>query len=202
MFQDEDFKEPENKIDLFKAIFLDTDDSDTEQIPRVFIKSTDDKKEELTASLPDKSNEAVNVLRNTSPPRGIFANLDLDKLSARNKNIGDNRNENVKSTALPTTVFESEKSGIETGDTKSDNSVPLPENCYGPSLPAVPADRPKTSIILQLDVNDDKWVEKPLKDGHRRKAKSHHKKKHKKEKKKEKHKKKKSKRRSSDSDSD
>ncbi|XP_046752657.1 G patch domain-containing protein 1 homolog [Diprion similis] len=67
-------KEMEKK-DLFKAIFVSSsEDSDSEREEEL----DDDK---FKSVLIGKNPGELNVQRNTSPPRGIFANLDLDSLN-------------------------------------------------------------------------------------------------------------------------
>ena len=66
----------EEKKDLFKAIFLSSsEDSDSE------VEESLDS-EVVKSVLIGKTTAEINLERNTSPPRGIFANLDLDNLMA------------------------------------------------------------------------------------------------------------------------
>ncbi|XP_014242880.1 G patch domain-containing protein 1 homolog [Cimex lectularius] len=140
------FEDPEKKIDLFKAIFCSDEENEEEEEP--------------------ESNK--NALRNTSPPRGIFANLDLDALKA-------------KPQALP--------------DEPTASNKPDPQLLYGPSLPAKPVFfKPtashKDSSDSEPDSSEDEWVEKGKAVKEKKDEKKKHKK-HKKESKKEKHKSKK-----------
>ncbi|XP_071450993.1 G patch domain-containing protein 1 homolog [Hetaerina americana] len=83
---------PTNKIDLFKAIFLSSSDSETEEettpqsqdirvVESLSAATSGRTKSPITENTPIASE--LNVDRNTSPPRGVFANLDLDAINHR-----------------------------------------------------------------------------------------------------------------------
>jgi G patch domain-containing protein 1 len=158
-----DLEETGNKMDLFKAIFENSDDEDSE--------------EEETDKPPKAT--PVEPLRNTSPPRGIFANLDLDALS---------NNRKPKESPAP----------------KEAEAEPEDPLAYGPKLPQVKftnVSLPQPKILTVTVDNssssssssdDGEWVEKSSKS-----SKKHSKKSHKKSKKKEKHKKHKKKKKKS-----
>lgn len=67
----------EEKKDLFKAIFLSSDEEKEDEEEE---KSSAMDDEKVKAALIGNKAAAMNVQRNTSPPRGIFANVDLDSL--------------------------------------------------------------------------------------------------------------------------
>lgn len=195
---------PSKKIDLFKAVFASDSESDEQENGPD--DTLDDSKKELLASLgkpisstasssfrahlPDnpfapKSAKELNILRNTSPPRGIFRSLiDTSELLAKAR-AADMQ---LKSTEL-----------------KQGGEHTTEKDSYGPSLP--PANRPpddattkhhsNPSSSMQSDIHfQDDWVERSS-DRQSKKSKKEKKEKHrdKKEKKvkKDKHKSKKSK---------
>lgn len=168
--KEEEFNVPDtgNKIDLFAAIFLDSD-SDDEQ-------GKETKKEEFKKSGRDLEtpyeDTIKNVERNTSPARGIFENLDYCFL-------------------IPKKVEDDSKPVEEkkTDEEKKDAAVDL---AYGPKLPSTFPVR-KINSVVQPVVNDGCWVEKTERAKHKKKEKKE-KRKSKKSKHKSKHKHKKSKR--------
>jgi G patch domain-containing protein 1 len=73
-------KKPEEKKDLFKSIFCDSDDEDevkTEEKsePAANELSENQKSKFIESFLNTKNASEINVLRNTSPPRGLFKSL-------------------------------------------------------------------------------------------------------------------------------
>lgn len=192
-------KKPEEKKDLFKSIFCSSDEEDmnekppdTDQLPTSSMNEADKLKlvESLVAIKPASQ---MNVLRNNSPPRGIF------------KSIFDiKRPENEAATSLTIAVSD--------GSSSSSEGEPEEEDAYyGPKLPTSSAVVPCSSTTKppQLDQLDAKlleivrktgsskhaveeWVEKDKSSSRKskkKKDKEHKKaKKHKKEKKKHKHK--------------
>ncbi|CAB0000370.1 unnamed protein product, partial [Nesidiocoris tenuis] len=178
------FDDLSEKRDLFKAIFCDSEDE-----------------EEEPSQAPPKPSTAgqQNLLRNTSPPRGIFVNLNFDKLNAKKpepQTVNVSKPSNVK----PSTTNE------ESNKKSNDESISPPiipasssaVDLYGPALPEKPVFVRKPKIIEKsaaksssdssASSSEDEWVEK---DASRGSEKS--KKKKKKEHKKDKRKKKKSK---------
>ncbi|XP_032669581.1 G patch domain-containing protein 1 homolog [Odontomachus brunneus] len=132
------FKEQsEEKKDLFKAIFLSSsEDSDSETEENV-------DSEAVKSILIGKDPKEINVQRNTSPPRGIFAKLDLDSLVAQPKahaSKDDSPEENASSKRAETSllaVHESQNDDSlvdrsEAGDTSEAAILP---DMYGPVLP-------------------------------------------------------------------
>ncbi|RLU14986.1 hypothetical protein DMN91_012873 [Ooceraea biroi] len=116
------------KTDLFKAIFLSSsEDSDSE--PEENVDS-----EAVKSVLIGKNPKEINAERNTSPPRGIFAKLDLDNLVTQPVH-------NVTSSpAAP------KAAGSATGELQNDltgkndiiagtSQAETPPNVYGPALP-------------------------------------------------------------------
>ncbi|CAK9803275.1 G patch domain-containing protein 1 [Anthophora plagiata] len=118
----------EEKKDLFKAIFLSSsEESDSE--PEESVDS-----EAVKSVLIGKVPGEVNVNRNTSPPRGIFAKVDLDSLVTNTRN---NTQVNEKA-AIEKDEVEPE---VETEPKQSDNNSNSPEiqllpDMYGPVLPS------------------------------------------------------------------
>lgn len=79
-------KKPEEKKDLFKAIFCDSDDDDNDEDqekeesfqteePSTSILSEQQKSKFIESFLSTKPASEINVLRNKSPPRGIFTKI-------------------------------------------------------------------------------------------------------------------------------
>lgn len=66
-----------NKMDLYKAIFLSSSDEEEEEDDKNPGSSSQTQRREQPTA------KELNILRNNSPPRGIFANLDLDKLNSK-----------------------------------------------------------------------------------------------------------------------
>lgn len=117
----------EEKKDLFKAIFLSSsEESDSE--PEESVDS-----EAVKSVLIGKVPGEVNVNRNTSPPRGIFAKVDLDSLVTNTRN---NTQVNEKATEKAEV-----KPEVEIEPKQSDNNSNSPEiqllpDMYGPVLPS------------------------------------------------------------------
>jgi len=169
-FQDIEFPEPLVKADLFKAIFLSSSeesDSENEELPG---KTRDSQRDSDSSSQPAS---AKSVVRNMSPPRGIFANVDLDAINARRA-----------SKVAERPVKQREKSPSPScKDSESEEDM-----IYGPKLPTNNSTPSITSTLLapsSPDRAEELWVEKDSREKHR---------KHKKDKKHKKHKSKKHKR--------
>lgn len=79
VFQDQ-LVDSTNKLDLYRAIFLSSSDEEDDDDKNPGSSNQTQRREQPTA-------KDLNILRNNSPPRGIFANLDLDKLNS----IGSDR---------------------------------------------------------------------------------------------------------------
>lgn len=182
------FDDPPNKEDLFKAIFLSSsDESELEDAEVSKSKSFQNNRVESSSGVTSEITPAqINILRNTSPPRGIFANLDLDAINVPKKKIESQlkvvENKERKEEIVTTPITES----------SSVNNDLL----YGPCLPAslpvsqiVSVNKP---LIVSIVESNDEWTsddeEKSSEKRHKHKKK-HRKKYYKKEKKNRDHKK-------------
>jgi G patch domain-containing protein 1 len=208
-----EFPDPPAKIDLYKAIFLssseDSDSDNEEDSSANLIKES--KSEEITLSKTNKTDSLLlesvpqeedivssntvtsagkNIQRNLSPPRGVFANLDLDAINAQIKGKSNTAHENKKQTE----ISKSKQTANEDHTEHEQNSRldQTGKDMYGPQLPSVPLSVSKntTSVptvnkVLSSVVASvyNEWVEK-TNDSH----KSKHNKKHKKSSKHKKHK--------------
>lgn len=77
-------KPPAEKKDLFKAIFDSSGESEEENTPEE--ETQDERKKRIVEALNlNQSAGEINLLRNTSPPRGIFANLFTPSTSTSNE---------------------------------------------------------------------------------------------------------------------
>ncbi|XP_023951409.2 G patch domain-containing protein 1 homolog isoform X2 [Bicyclus anynana] len=189
-----------DKIDLYKAIFLS--DSENEDI-------NDD---DTTAKDKDDNDFIVkpkNIERNTSPPRGIFANIDFDEINAwrRPENeSGDNKTVENNIQTKPEETKEKTIDSINDGGKEMTGEVEQ-EETYGPKIPENLKKRLESAAIIEIDnfkpiftkknksdddnslSSSDSWVEIKTKSKKDKKKKSKkHKSKHKKSK--SKHKKK------------
>jgi G patch domain-containing protein 1 len=213
-----EFPDPPAKIDLYKAIFLSSSedsDSDSEEnnsanltkesITKEMTSSETKETEGVLEGVPqgrqeveDKETALSDKIvisaerkshRNTSPPRGVFANLDLDALNTRKE----------KSNTVLENKEESDDSEIKEppnedhGECEQNNKLEqTEENMYGPWLPSVPmaviknTSVPTVKTVLPSVVGSvhTEWVEKVKTVSH----KSKHNKKHKKSSKHKKHK--------------
>jgi hypothetical protein len=213
-----EFPDPPAKIDLYKAIFLsssDDSDSDSEENNSANLTSgsmaedttlSETKKTEgVLESVPQDRREAEdketslsdkivisaerNTQRNMSPPRGVFANLDLDALNTRKENsnrVLENKEESDISEIKPPT--NENQLEYEQNNKLQQNE----DSMYGPQLPSVPmvviknTSVPTVKTVLSSVVGSvhTEWVEKVKTVSH----KSKHNKKHKKSSKHKKHK--------------
>ncbi|KAL2715467.1 G patch domain-containing protein 1 [Vespula squamosa] len=120
-------KNSEQKKDLFRAIFLSSsEESETETEENI------DNEVVKSVLIGDSSND-MNVSRNMSPPRGIFAKLDLEELVKKTHVSTEDIKSNIKEkeTSLqlePQTTIEQnyEKKACDT----------IPAKVYGPMLPS------------------------------------------------------------------
>ncbi|XP_067211614.1 G patch domain-containing protein 1 homolog isoform X2 [Linepithema humile] len=195
------------KKDLFKAIFLSSsEDSESES-------DENDDSEAVKSVLIGKDPKEINVQRNTSPPRGIFAKLDLDSLVTQPKRVNDeSRVSKIPGTTLPATDG-SQNDVTDHNDVINDTEMAIPPDMYGPVLPqrllkqeslATTAEagdanqslKPVFRSVVVSKTTDDsrlggKWVErdktkKSKKEKKKHKHKEHKSPKHKKKSKKEK----------------
>jgi hypothetical protein len=137
-------------IDLFKAVFLSSSESEGEE----------DEKEKTNKDTEMKSSVlSDNLLPKIKPLKeGILSNMDFsifEKSNDSNKEIN-----------------------VEDSRPSSTNVIPQRgESSYGPSLPEKLPSKSTDQTVIKYDDNDsDEWVEKPARD---KKNKSSHKKKHK-----------------------
>jgi len=213
-----EFPDPPAKIDLYKAIFLSSSedsDSDSEENNPADLTSgstavgmalsktkktegvleivPQDKREveDKETALSDKIviSAERSTKRNMSPPRGVFANLDLDALSTRkensNKMLQDKEKSDISEIKPPANENE-----VECAQNK--NLQKNEDDVYGPQLPSVPivvvknTSVPAVKTVLPSVVGSvhTEWVEKAKAASY----KSKHNKKHKKSSKHKKHK--------------
>lgn len=198
-----EFPDPPAKIDLYRAIFLssseDSDDDSEEKDSGNFTKANNSKQnvpqeggetEEKTLSLDKFLTPAEkNTKRNMSPPRGVFANLDLDAINARKEksnNVPDKKEESDVCKNKQTVEDHVERE-------QNDGLEQLAQDMYGPQLPSISVSAatnstslPSVKKVLPSVVTSvhNEWVEITKKDSHKNK----HSKKHKKSSKHKKHK--------------
>ncbi len=200
-------------IDLFKSIFLDTDESDSDDDeettkPEEISKSSPEQKEE-PVNLDISDNSRTSFMRKPFTGKGLFANIDFDRLNKRGN-----------SNQIPTPVEEIKKPAETKTDkiisskfpsSKSERKEEEEEDVsYGPAKPAsLPLSRSIHVSSESEDYSSDEevWKEKkPSDKASKKKKKKDKKKKSKKEKKSDKRKKdkkkKKKKKRESDSTTD
>lgn len=197
----------EEKKDLFKAIFLSSsEDSESES-------DENDDNEAVKSVLIGKDPKEINVQRNTSPPRGIFAKLDLDSLVTQPKRLNNESTlSKIPGTILPATDG-SQNNVTDHNDMINDTETTVPPDMYGPVLPQrlLKQESPTTtaeagdtdqslkpifrSVVVSKTMDDSKlggkWVErdkakKSKKEKKKHKHKEHKSSKHKKKSKKEK----------------
>lgn len=191
-------KHPSQKKDIFKAIFESSDDDNDDAIDEKETIDNNTKSIDIISNLtrpsidyptlPDavfmpKSAREINILRNTSPPRGIFSGL---------------LNQIISEQSIPI------KETVEEPKQSTDKSI----ECYGPSLPPI-LQRQQSSETISSDNNkfkattsvasiatnngtaykiylEEQWIEKNNKK-EKKSKKEKKEKKHKKKNKKEKH---------------
>ncbi|KYM96018.1 PREDICTED: G patch domain-containing protein 1 homolog [Cyphomyrmex costatus] len=199
----------EEKKDLFKAIFLSSsENSDSETEDNV-------DNETVKSILIGKDPKEINVQRNISPPRGIFAKLDLDSLVTQPKHINNDESKLSEISETKSLVTdESQNDFMHHNDVTNDKETAILPDMYGPVLPqrllkqdstATTTEADDTnqlfkpvfrSVVVSKTTKDSKlggkWVErdkvKKLKKKHKHKVKDKYKSpKYKKKSKKEKH---------------
>lgn len=199
-----EFPDPPAKIDLYRAIFLssseDSDDDSEEKDSGNLTKANNSKQnvpqeggetEEKTLSIDKFLTPAEkNTKRNMSPPRGVFANLDLDAINARKEksnNLPDKKEESDVCKNKQTTI----EDHVERE--QNDRLEQLAQDMYGPQLPSISMSAtanstsvPSVKKVLPSVVTSvhNEWVEITKRDSHKNK----HSKKHKKSSKHKKHK--------------
>lgn len=196
------------KKDLFKAIFLSSSEDSEDSEPEEKVDN-----ETVKSILIGKDPKEINSQRNTSPPRGIFAKLDLDSLVTHSKCVNDEStaSKSVLETSLPT-IDEMRDNVADCNDVIEDAETAIPPDMYGPILPQRLLKQESTatteadsmnqplkpvfrSIVVSKTAKDSilggKWVErdkvkKLKKEKKKHKHKEHKNSKHKKKSKKEK----------------
>ncbi|XP_016976920.2 G patch domain-containing protein 1 homolog [Drosophila rhopaloa] len=166
------------KVDLFKCIFDDSDEEETVDQP-----PEDPAQDKLAAlqvalglpSMSTASAAAHNVLRNTSPPRGIFAALFKPKEEQAPKEPPPPKFAPIEGNKLKI-AYKSREERLRNDKELAMAEVP-PEDIYGPKLPeafpqkpVAPEDRTEASIDAKLQQlwhehapkkrKVEKWVEK------------------------------------------
>ncbi|XP_068624984.1 G patch domain-containing protein 1 homolog [Battus philenor] len=178
-----------DKMDLYKSIFLS--DSENEEAPVESSKTND---------TDDFIETPKNIERNSSPPRGIFANIDFDELNSWKRNAEVKKPETITSTAAKSQTI----NDINNKDNIEKNEA-VDSNVYGPKIPenlkktvedTVQFDNFKPTYRskekrdnqeIETSSDDDSWIEAgEVKSKKSKKKKSKkHKSKHKKSKQKE-----------------
>jgi hypothetical protein len=212
-----EFPDPPDKVDLYKAIFLSSSedsDSDSEEnhsenltkgsMSEEMTLNKTKNTEGVLENVPQEGRETEdkgtalsdkiaisaerNTHRNMSPPRGVFANLDLDALNTRkeksNKALKNKESHMSKIKPPP----DEDHVKCEQNSTLQQTE----DNTYGPQLPSVPMVVVKTTSVTMVKAVlpsvvgsvQSQWVEKAKTASH----KSKHNKKHKKSSKHKKHK--------------
>ena len=120
----------EEKKDLFKSIFLssseESDSESNESLDSEAVKSV------LIGKVPNE----VNVNRNTSPPRGIFAKVDLDSLVNNTKSNVQLNETTSKEKDVDTVNAELETEPQQDNSNSNPPETQLLSNMYGPVLPS------------------------------------------------------------------
>ncbi|XP_063369505.1 G patch domain-containing protein 1 homolog [Cydia amplana] len=107
-----------DKIDLYKSIFLSDSENEDETAKEDNIdetKTNTDKPTSMFDSVSEFIEVPRNVERNTSPPRGIFANIDFDEINSWKRNA--------------------EEKVVNTNDIKTDDISSVEADMYGPKIP-------------------------------------------------------------------
>lgn len=109
-----------DKMDLYKSIFLSDSEEETNEEDSA-------NKNEKTSTVDDFVEAPKNLQRNTSPPRGIFANIDFDELNSWRRNIDKADSSQEKSnTDKKSNSTVKEKDNIDSMDV---------DEVYGPKIP-------------------------------------------------------------------
>ncbi|XP_052872774.1 G patch domain-containing protein 1 homolog [Anopheles cruzii] len=187
-------KKPEEKRDLFRSIFCSTSDEESETDGPSSAKEgpvglTDEQKLKLVDSfVAIKPASEVNILRNNSPPRGIFKSL-FEFRKPPGPSAGDGGEEGKHT--------EDSESSSGSGSSSATESVPAGEEddgqqqYYGPKLPTASGAGPSKAYpgpVAESAKDEDVWIEKKKKKhkdrGHQRRRSKSKSGKHKREKKK------------------
>lgn len=125
-----------DKMDLYKSIFL-SDSENEEEIPKV------DSKKDKIIDFDDLLDVPKNVERNTSPPRGIFANIDFDELNSWKRTANDKPHEVITVDGKTPEISDGDKNIQKQNDekeqlsqhSKNENTVQSDAEVYGPKIP-------------------------------------------------------------------
>ncbi|XP_072754107.1 G patch domain-containing protein 1 homolog [Anoplolepis gracilipes] len=118
------------KKDLFKAIFLSSSEDSEDSEPEENVDN-----ETVKSILIGKDPKEINIHRNTSPPRGIFAKVDLDNLVTHPKRVNDESTASkIPETNLPTTD-ETRNNLTDSNEVIDDTETAILPDMYGPILP-------------------------------------------------------------------
>nr|CAD7447131.1 unnamed protein product [Timema bartmani] len=174
------FEDPPQKIDLYKAIFLSSSDSELQSedeidpsnktstpIVTVLISSntqtqvTDMVNKVVPLSVP--SQPSKNKLRNTSPPRGLFANLDMDIINACSSppTLDETPilDTNTVAPSCSSSVGANDASDVDVYGPSLPSSLMTPRSLVRPSVSLV--SRPLASVcVANVTVEKERWVEK------------------------------------------
>ncbi|XP_012055492.1 PREDICTED: G patch domain-containing protein 1 homolog [Atta cephalotes] len=135
----------EEKKDLFKAIFLSSsEDSDSETEDNV-------DNEAVKSILIGKDPKEINMQRNTSPPRGIFAKLDLDSLMTQPKYVNDESKTCNISEPSPPIIGESQNDLVDHNDVTNDKEIAILPDMYGPVLPQRLLKQDSIATMIETD---------------------------------------------------
>lgn len=182
-----------DKMDLYKSIFLsDSEEEINEDVPG--------NKNDGLNLINDFMETSKNVQRNTSPPRGIFANIDFDELNSWRRNVD-------KADSIQEKPTTDNKSCSGTDKSKEIEESMNVDEVYGPKIPEVIQKRLQSNDFVEnkgessnskpestknnevQEINSsspDSWVEakevKKKKSKHKKKKSKHKKSKHKKKK--------------------
>lgn len=152
---------PAEKKDLFKAIF-DSSDSEEEEEKEGDTKRLESvPKPDISALLKKSANE-INILRNNSPPRGIFANLYKKPLveeklppketivvAEKATEVPSSVDKNNTSNAPPKILFRRKEERVTIRKHESDEDAEE-EQCFGPKPPPPPKQGSGPSKPLSL----------------------------------------------------
>lgn len=190
-----------DKMDLYKSIFL-SDSENEDEIPKI-----DDKKDKII-DFDDLLNVPKNIERNTSPPRGIFANIDFDELNSWKRNANDKQPEAMPRSTdgkIPDVAGKdniqkpNEEKGHHSKNVVQNDRTEQPHaEMYGPKIPEnlqkrienpldnfkpVFRSKAKTDDVVEVSSNSsDSWVDAKEVSKKIQKKKKKHKSKHKKSK--------------------
>lgn len=151
------------KKDLFKAIFLSSSEDESEN------DEDEDDSEVVKSLLISKTPSQLNVQRNTSPPRGIFAKLDLDSLTKPKNILSSSVDEKSRFESKSSADEQNEKMKINNGDVETPksaaSSTPTTEllpDMYGPALPTRNPKQSENSIKDDRCSSTDSKFQKPF----------------------------------------